>query len=209
MARAICEQEPEKPSTAVDRCLRTSTTDTEPFSVRTPEWPRVTADREGAALRRALAGDLDNIVLMALRKEPSRRYGSVVHFADDLHRHLDGRPVLARRDSLGYRAAKFVTRNKAAAVSAVAGVMVTVAAIAVAPLVSRDQGLSTAGMPRIRSLAVLPLDNLSGDPEQDTLHRHDGGVDLGSRQDSRPAGDLAELGDAVQGHSEAAARDCP
>jgi eukaryotic-like serine/threonine-protein kinase len=167
IARAICEQEPEKPSTAVGRCPRISTTDREAFSVRTPEWPRVTPDREGAALRRALAGDLDNIVLMALRKEPSRRYGSVAQFADDLSCHVEGRPVLARRDSLGYRTARFVTRNKTAVVSAVAGMMVTVAAVAVAPLISRDQRLSVASMTRIRSLAVLPLDNLSGDPEQE------------------------------------------
>ena len=104
---------------------------------------------------------------MALRKEPSRRYGSVVQFADDLRRHLEGRPVLARRDSLGYRASKFVTRHKTAVVSAVAAVMATVAVVAVAPLISRDQGLSLASMPRIRSVAVLPLDNLSQDPDQE------------------------------------------
>jgi TolB-like protein/tetratricopeptide (TPR) repeat protein len=90
-----------------------------------------------------------------------------VQFADDLRWHLEGRPVLARRDSLGYRTAKFVTRNKAAVVSAVVGVMVSVAAVAVAPRISRNEGLSIASMPRIRSLAVLPLDNLSGDPEQE------------------------------------------
>jgi len=167
IARAICEQEPEKPSTAVGRCRRISTTDTEAPSVWTPQSPRVTPNIEAATLRRSLAGDLDNIVMMALRKEPSRRYGSVVQFADDLRRHLEERPVLARRDTLGYRAAKFVTRNKTGVVSAVASVMVTVAAVAVAPLISRGQGVSTASMPRIRSVAVLPLDNLSGDPEQE------------------------------------------
>ena len=178
IARAICEEDPKKPSTA-------------------------------ATLRRALAGDLDNIVLMALRKEPSRRYGSVVQFADDLRRHLEGRPVLARRDSLGYRASKFVTRHKTAVVSSVAAVMATVAAVAVVPLISRDQGRSLAGMPRIRSVAVLPLDNVSQDPEQEYFSdRHDRGLDFGSREDSRPAGDLADLGDALQGHSEVAARDC-
>jgi serine/threonine protein kinase/Tfp pilus assembly protein PilF len=167
IGRAICEQEPEKPSTAVRRGLRISTTPTDAVSVQTPEWPPVPGDGESAALRRALAGDIDKIVLMALRKEASRRYASVAQFADDLRSHLEGRPVLARGDSLGYRTAKFVTRNKAAVGGAVAGVMVTVAAVGVASLISRDQALSTAGMPRIRSLAVLPLDNLSGDPEQE------------------------------------------
>ena len=167
IGRAICEQQPEKPSSAAGRCLRTSATDSEALGVRMPEWARLTRDRETAALRRALAGDLDNIVLMALRKEPSRRYGSAAQFADDLRRHLEGRPVLARRDRLAYRTAKLVIRNKAAIVSAVAGVMITVAAVAVSPLISRDRGVSTASTPRIKSLAVLPLHNLSGDPEQE------------------------------------------
>ena len=169
ISRAVCEQEPEKPSTAVGRCPQIPTTDTEPLNVRTSESPRATPHAEAAALRRSLAGDLDNIAMMALRKEPSRRYSCVVQFADDVRRHLEGRPVLARRNCLGYRAGRFVTRNKTAVVSAVAGVMATVAAVAVAPMISRDQGLSGASMPRIRSLAVLPLDNLSADPDQEFL----------------------------------------
>lgn len=56
--------------------------------------------------------DLDNIVLKALQKEPERRYASVAQFADDLTRYLDGRAVLARPDSLAYRAKKFVARNR-------------------------------------------------------------------------------------------------
>ena len=65
-----------------------------------------------------LRGDLDNIVLMALRKEPERRYQSVEQFADDIRRHLENRPVFARRDTMGYRARKFVQRNKTATVAA-------------------------------------------------------------------------------------------
>ncbi len=63
-------------------------------------------------LRRSLAGDLDNIVLMALRKEANRRYSSVESFADDVRRHLNGLPVMARADTLGYRAGKFVGRHR-------------------------------------------------------------------------------------------------
>ena len=59
-----------------------------------------------------LNSDVDNIVLMALRKERERRYTSVDQLAEDIRRHLDGRPVLARQDSLGYRAQKFVGRNR-------------------------------------------------------------------------------------------------
>lgn len=62
--------------------------------------------------RRQIEGDLDNILMMALRKEPQRRYGSVAQFAEDLRRHLDGETVIARADTLRYRTSKFVQRNR-------------------------------------------------------------------------------------------------
>ena len=61
---------------------------------------------------RRLRGDLDNIVLMAMRKETARRYGSVEQFSEDIRRHLVGRPVIARPDTLSYRTAKFLQRNR-------------------------------------------------------------------------------------------------
>ncbi len=70
------------------------------------------AEGSAARLGRLLAGDLDDIVLKALRKEPQRRYASVEQFAEDIRRHLEGRPVSARRDSWRYRAEKFVIRHK-------------------------------------------------------------------------------------------------
>jgi len=69
-------------------------------------------DASTASLRRRLSGDLDSIVLMALRKEPDRRYASVEQFAEDIRRHLTGLPVIARRDSWRYRAGKFIIRHK-------------------------------------------------------------------------------------------------
>ncbi len=62
-------------------------------------------------LKRQLSGDLDTIVLKALRKEPERRYGSVEELAADLRRHRQGLPVSARPDSVRYRAGKFVRRH--------------------------------------------------------------------------------------------------
>jgi eukaryotic-like serine/threonine-protein kinase len=62
-------------------------------------------------LRRTLQGDLDNIVCMAMHKEPERRYGSAQQMASDIQRHLDGKPVIARRDTMSYRSAKFVRRH--------------------------------------------------------------------------------------------------
>jgi eukaryotic-like serine/threonine-protein kinase len=69
--------------------------------------------------RAALRGDLDTIVLKALRKEPVRRYQSARELSEDLRRHLEGRPVTARADAVGYRAGKFVRRNRAGVTAAV------------------------------------------------------------------------------------------
>lgn len=73
---------------------------------------------EPAKLRRELRGDLGRILLMALRKEPERRYASVEQLSADLERYLEGRPVLARPDSLGYRVGKTIRRHRAAVAAA-------------------------------------------------------------------------------------------
>ncbi|MDQ4122646.1 MAG: protein kinase [Acidobacteriota bacterium] len=65
-----------------------------------------------------LKGDLDNIVLKALKKEPHRRYKSVEQFSEDVRRYLAGLPVLARPDTISYRAEKFFRRNRVAAIAA-------------------------------------------------------------------------------------------
>ena len=69
-------------------------------------------------LRRRIAGDLDNIVLMALRKEPERRYATAEQMAEDVRRHLASQPVRARADTLGYRAGRFVRRHRGAVTAA-------------------------------------------------------------------------------------------
>ncbi len=71
----------------------------------------------------SLDADLDTIVLKALQKDPERRYTSVLQFAEDIQRHLDSRPVLARRDSATYRIRKFAARHRLGV--AVAGLAVT------------------------------------------------------------------------------------
>lgn len=75
----------------------------------TPERPSAVANGE---VRSALRGELDWITLKALRKEPDRRYASVEQLAEDIQRHLQGRPVAAAPDSWSYRTRKFVTRNR-------------------------------------------------------------------------------------------------
>jgi eukaryotic-like serine/threonine-protein kinase len=65
-------------------------------------------------LRRRLSGDLDNICLKALRDDPTRRYATAGELLEDVRRHRSGHPVLARPDTLGYRASRFAARNRAA-----------------------------------------------------------------------------------------------
>jgi len=74
----------------------------------TPSRPSQVATRE----RRVIDSDLDHILLMALRKEPQKRYGSVEQFANDLRNYLAGNPVAARRGTLSYRFGKFARRYK-------------------------------------------------------------------------------------------------
>ncbi len=110
MARAICEDEPDKPSTAVRRRAEECTT-----NGRAPATsPEASTERETdpKKLRRRLSGDLDSIVLKAMRKEPDLRYSSVEQLSEDIGRHLDGRPVAARSGAFSYRAVKFVRRNR-------------------------------------------------------------------------------------------------
>ena len=80
------------------------------------EKPSSAATRPEDARR--LRGDLDNIVMMAMRTETARRYRSVEQFSEDIRRHLVGRPVIARADTLSYRGSKFVRRNKIAIAAA-------------------------------------------------------------------------------------------
>lgn len=114
--RIVQEVEPPRPSTVVDLARA-----------------RQLGDRGMARTRNQIAGDLDAIVGMALRKEPDRRYGSADLLALDLQRHLDGHPVFARPDGFGYRIRKLIQRRRlesaavgVAVASLVAGLVVAV-----------------------------------------------------------------------------------
>jgi eukaryotic-like serine/threonine-protein kinase len=95
-------------ATGSDYELRKAICDTEPVP---PSRAAVHGDR---LLRRQLRGDLDAVVLMALRKAPAQRYASAEHLADDVFRHLEGLPVQARRGAWSYRAWRFMLRHRAA-----------------------------------------------------------------------------------------------
>ena len=81
-------------------------------------------------LSQLLRGDLDNIVMMALRKEPQRRYASVEKLASDIQRHLDHLPVSATKDTFRYRTSKFVRRHRAGVVAAVAVALALITGLA-------------------------------------------------------------------------------
>lgn len=132
--RVICEQEPEKPSTAVHRVETEPSPDGETQIALSPEKVSRTREGQPEKLRRKLAGDIDNIVLMAMRKESHRRYSSVEQFSEDIRRHLEGLPVRARKDTFGYRAGKFIGRHRVGVV-ATALVAVLIVGFAVLTLV--------------------------------------------------------------------------
>jgi serine/threonine protein kinase len=112
LSQAICRSAPDKPSKLVER-----------------DEPAV---RKNA---KALRGDLDIIVLKAMRKEPQRRYASVEHFSEDIRRYLGGFPVLARDSGVWYRASKFVGRHKASS----AGVALLTAGIVITSVAALEQ----------------------------------------------------------------------
>ncbi|MGI9068858.1 MAG: protein kinase domain-containing protein [Pyrinomonadaceae bacterium] len=123
MAQVILREEPEKPSTAVSRGQAQSrkngyeepahpTGNTiEPSNKKNPQSTLLNP--------KSLRGDLDNIVLKSLRKEPQRRYASVQEFSEDLRRHLQGLPVTASPDTLAYRANKFIQRHTVSVMASV------------------------------------------------------------------------------------------
>jgi tetratricopeptide (TPR) repeat protein len=123
IARAVCEEEPPRPSARVP----------------------------------ALKGDLDNIVLMALRKEPERRYASVEQLAEDIRLHLAGLPVRARKDTFGYRAGKFIGRHRAGTIAAALGALLlagaTVTAVHQARVAQAERVAAEERFEEVRALA--------------------------------------------------------
>ncbi len=103
LSRAICETDPEKPSSSVAK-----------YGLTGSGEGTAGADasaRDVKSLERRLSGDLDAIVMKALRKRPGQRYSSAQQLSDDLRRHLEDLPVRAREATFGYRAWKFVRRH--------------------------------------------------------------------------------------------------
>jgi non-specific serine/threonine protein kinase/serine/threonine-protein kinase len=95
------------------------------------------ADAGLAAVSRRLRGDLDMIVMMAIRKEPQLRYASVEQLSDDIRKHLEGLPVAAQKGTRSYRLSRFIRRHKAG----VAATLLIAASLVIATIVSVNQWL--------------------------------------------------------------------
>ena len=119
----ILDMEPQRPSQAVTLPSFPNTN-----AGTTPGEPVQLSTR---LLQRTLRGDLDNIVLMCLIKEPERRYASARALSDDLERYLNLEPVFARGQSFTYQLRKFAQRNTASLVAAGVGLFAVVALTAI------------------------------------------------------------------------------
>ena len=106
LAKDIVDTDPERPSTVITRPESPRPT------AHSADTEKVTSTLDARRLQRDLRGDLDNIVLMALRKDPQRRYASAEQLSEDLTRCLSHQPVLARATTASYRARKFIARNR-------------------------------------------------------------------------------------------------
>ena len=117
-------------------------------------------------LARALAGDLDNVVLKALRKEPERRYGTAAELARDIERHLARQPVSARPDTLAYRSRQFVARHTVGV--ALGAVALTALGVALVGLLLQSSTLRQERDKATAALAFLVDTFANADPYQAT-----------------------------------------
>jgi eukaryotic-like serine/threonine-protein kinase len=174
LARLVWEQEPLKPSIAVNQVEVIERGHGAPSTTITPESVSRARDTQRDKLRRNLTGDVDNIILMALRKEPQRRYESAAQFSADIGRYLDGLPVLARQDAFGYRAGKFIKRQKRgiwAAATVFMALLIGIVATYLYFSLGRTNKEQSAANPLsgVRTIAVLPLKSLSNPPQDQEL----------------------------------------
>jgi serine/threonine-protein kinase len=126
MEKIICFTEPPKPSIMITKFSTLNVDRAKKLS------PVVISQNRGISqskLRKRISGDLDNICLMALRKEPERRYNSVAQMINDINNHLSGQPITARKSTALYLAKKFIQRHKA-------GVVITSVAFLIMALVT-------------------------------------------------------------------------
>ena len=164
LMRAVCERAPVAPSAAAADPRRLE-------RARRPASPVPPS---------AIGGDLDAIVLLALRKEPERRYRSAGELAEDVQRFLRGFPVIARPDSFAYVARRFVSRNRVAVTATVAAVLALLALAGVsfrsaaasraqAAAVARERDVALQVSEFLETLFASPTPFVTGRERRDTL----------------------------------------
>jgi non-specific serine/threonine protein kinase/serine/threonine-protein kinase len=175
MAQIICEREPTRASQVIG--YTESEEHGQKLEIIDPERICAARNTQLATLKRKLQGDLETILEVALRKDPHRRYKSVEQFSADIRRYLANLPIGARRETLRYRAAKFLTRNKA---GVIASGTVTVMLLAstlfalqkadkLSHRIEEDQRLATNFLTGVHdSIATLP----GATPAREAMLRH-------------------------------------
>jgi len=174
--RVVCDEIPGMPSTVAVREVEVRSLEDpqagkiEPASVASER--DTTPDRLATLLR----GDLDTIVLMALRKEPQRRYATVGQFAEDIRRYLDGMPVVARPNTFRYRSAKFIRRHRVSVAAAFAVFWILVGAVAVSTNLYLKASASAKAQARLRADAEFREYVVSIAAAEGSLRDHDSGT---------------------------------
>jgi serine/threonine-protein kinase len=153
--QAICSVEPARPSSSI-----LTRTVGEADAARDAATARATTPER---LRRRLSGDLDNILLTALRKDPGRRYPSVVHLSEDLRRHLAGLPVTARSPTLGYRGLKFAGRHRAGVAGALLVSLAVIGGLAATAWQARQTAREAMRAAEVRDFLVSLFESVGPD----------------------------------------------
>jgi serine/threonine protein kinase/tetratricopeptide (TPR) repeat protein len=166
-------EEPEKPSVAVGRIGEKASRDGSTRTVITPALVAEARAIRPAELPHCLRGDLDTIVMKAMRSEPEHRYASAEEFSKDIERHLSGLPIKARKPTLLYRGRKFAHRHTESLATAIL-ILALTAGLGVWATHRLWKQKNAAELPpgalhvRIRpSVAILGFKNLSGRPDTD------------------------------------------
>ena len=169
VARVLSEREPALPSAVAGRL------ESPRFLIPLP-W-RANPVGNVRETRRRLRGDLDNIVLTAMRKEPARRYTSAAQLSADIGAFLDGLPVRARKDTLPYRTRKLIARNKVGTTAAVLVALAllggTVATAWQARVAQRERARAERRFNDVRRMATAFLFELDDEIAREPTHaRH-------------------------------------
>jgi serine/threonine-protein kinase len=194
--RIVCEHIPNRPSSVVTRPA--AILPAGGAAERRPEELSVARSSTPERLRKRISGDLDAIALRALAKDAIERYPSVQQLADDVRRHLEGKPVSARPDTVAYRMRRFVRRHRALVTSTVALVSILLAYGTTVTVQNRRVGraLEQARIEADRSSQLTDLliglfeNPSSGLTAADSLTAHellDRGLERVQQMDGRPA----------------------